>query len=392
MVDISNVINTSISQAPGGLEGYNVNSFLYLSAVQPVSKWNTETYRIYKAATDVGKDFGTDSSTYKDAVMIFSQKPNLLAGNGYLVIAPLIVTDESPSEVVESLSEVVESLSDALNRVKAQIYFGGWMTNKKAEAEEVIAAAQLNETLESIYLLGSGNAADFTAETGLFDKVSKLSLSRTKLLYYGDNTENLDNMRGFVSAYAGRGFSVNFAAQNSTITMNLKDLVGVSPDSTVTEAIYQNAEQLGVDMYVAYNGLPKIVSNGNPLYFDDIYNRLWFELTMRVELFNALATTSTKIPQTETGMNNLKSAARAVCQRGVYNGFMAPGTWNGTDTFGDQDDFYRNIEDFGFYVYSAPVSQQSQSEREARVAPVVQVACKQAGAIHKMNLIINFEA
>lgn len=385
MVDISNVINTSISQAPAGLEGYNVNSFLYLSAVQPVSKWNTETYRIYKAATDVGKDFGTDSSTYKDAVMIFSQKPNLLAGNGYLIIAPLIVTGESPSEVVESLS-------DALNRVKAQIYFGGWMTNKKAEAEEVIAAAQLNETLESIYLLGSGDAADFTAETGLFDKVSKLSLSRTKLLYYGDSTENLDNMRGFVSAYAGRGFSVNFAAQNSTITMNLKDLVGVSPDSTVTEAIYQNAEQLGVDMYVAYNGLPKIVSNGNPLYFDDIYNRLWFELTMRVELFNALATTSTKIPQTETGMNNLKSAARAVCQRGVYNGFMAPGTWNGTDTFGDQDDFYRNIEDFGFYVYSAPVSQQSQSERETRVAPVVQVACKQAGAIHKMNLIINFEA
>lgn len=385
MVDISNVINTSISQAPAGLEGYNVNSFLYLSAVKPVSKWNTETYRIYKAATDVGKDFGTDSSTYKDAVMIFSQKPNLLAGNGYLVIAPLIVTGESPSEVVESLS-------DALNRVKAQIYFGGWMTNKKAEAEEVIAAAQLNETLESIYLLGSGDAADFTAETGLFDKVSKLSLSRTKLLYYGDSTENLDNMRGFVSAYAGRGFSVNFAAQNSTITMNLKDLVGVSPDGTVTEAIYQNAEQLGVDMYVAYNGLPKIVSNGNPLYFDDIYNRLWFELTMRVELFNALATTSTKIPQTETGMNNLKSAARAVCQRGVYNGFMAPGTWNGTDTFGDQDDFYRNIEDFGFYVYSAPVSQQSQSERETRVAPVVQVACKQAGAIHKMNLIINFEA
>lgn len=385
MVDISNVINTSISQAPAGLEGYNVNSFLYLSAVQPVSKWNTETYRIYKAATDVGKDFGTDSSTYKDAVMIFSQKPNLLAGNGYLVIAPLIVTSESPSEVVESLS-------DALNRVKAQIYFGGWMTNKKAEAEEVIAAAQLNETLESIYLLGSGDAADFTAETGLFDKVSKLSLSRTKLLYYGDSTENLDNMRGFVAAYAGRGFSVNFAAQNSTITMNLKDLVGVSPDSTVTEAIYQNAEQLGVDMYVAYNGLPKIVSNGNPLYFDDIYNRLWFELTMRVELFNALATTSTKIPQTETGMNNLKSAARAVCQRGVYNGFMAPGTWNGTDTFGDQDDFYRNIEDFGFYVYSAPVSQQSQSERETRVAPVVQAACKQAGAIHKMNLIINFEA
>lgn len=385
MVDISNVINTSISQAPAGLEGYNVNSFLYLSAVQPVSKWNTETYRIYKDATDVGKDFGTDSSTYKDAVMIFSQKPNLLAGNGYLVIAPLIVTGESPSEVVESLS-------DALNRVKAQIYFGGWMTNKKAEAEEVIAAAQLNETLESIYLLGSGDVADFTAETGLFDKVSKLSLSRTKLLYYGDSTENLDNMRGFVSAYAGRGFSVNFAAQNSTITMNLKDLVGVSPDSTVTEAIYQNAEQLGVDMYVAYNGLPKIVSNGNPLYFDDIYNRLWFELTMRVELFNALATTSTKIPQTETGMNNLKSAARAVCQRGVYNGFMAPGTWNGTDTFGDQDDFYRNIEDFGFYVYSAPVSQQSQSERETRVAPVVQVACKQAGAIHKMNLIINFEA
>lgn len=385
MVDISNVINVSVSQAPAGLGAYNVNSVLYLSDVQPIEEWENESYRIYRTATEVGKDFGTTSKTYQDAVIMFGQKPNMLGGGGYLVIAPLTVTGESPSQVVETLS-------DALNRLKPLVYFGGWLTGKKAEAEEIIAAAQLNESMDSIFVTGSGDVSDFTATTGLFDKLAKMSLSRTKALYYNDSSENLDSLRAYIAAYVGRGFSTNFSAQNSTITMNLKDLTGITPDNSITETIYQNAASLGVDLYVSYNGLPKVFSTGNPLYFDDVYNRLWFELTMRVEMFNALATTATKVPQTEQGMDKIKSKARQVCQRGVYNGFMAPGTWNGTDTFGNQEDFYRNIEDFGYYVYSQPVSEQSQTEREERVAPVIQVACKQAGAIHKINLIINFEA
>ena len=42
----------------------------------------------------------------------------------------------------------------------------------------------------------------------------------------------------------------------------------------------------------------------------------------------------------------------------------------------------------GYYVYS-PIAQQAQAEREARKAPVMQVAIKLAGAVHFGDVIIN---
>ena len=75
----------------------------------------------------------------------------------------------------------------------------------------------------------------------------------------------------------------------------------------------------------------------------------------------------------------------------VNAGVIAPGTWNG-DTFGNQQDFIRNIEDNGYYLYSLPIAQQAQAEREAREAPIVQIAIKEAGAIHSSSIIINIEA
>ena len=124
-------------------------------------------------------------------------------------------------------------------------------------------------------------------------------------------------------------------------------------------------------------------------FFDDEYNMNWFIGALEVAGFNYLATTSTKIPQTEEGMNGLKGAYRAVCQRAVSNRFVAPGTWNSGDTFGDPEDFVRNIADFGFYIYSSPIAEQSQAEREARESPLVQIAIKFAGAIHTTEAIIN---
>ena len=52
----------------------------------------------------------------------------------------------------------------------------------------------------------------------------------------------------------------------------------------------------------------------------------------------------------------------------------------------------RNIEEFGFYIYHMPVAEQSQTDRQARKAPVYQIAGKEAGAVHKANILIYIEA
>jgi hypothetical protein len=127
-------------------------------------------------------------------------------------------------------------------------------------------------------------------------------------------------------------------------------------------------------------------------YFDQVANLIWFVNTIQREVFNVLATTGTKVAQTENGLESIRNAIRAVCHQGVTNGYFAPGNWNSPDTFGNYDDFMRNIEEFGYYEYHQPIAEQSQSEREERKAPFWQIAAKESGAVHSANILIYIEA
>ena len=385
MVDISNIVNSTISAGETVLGQYNTNAVLYLTTAAPVVALNG-SWKIYKNSKEVGTDYGTTSTVYKDAVVFFGQSPNVLSGNGYLIVAPLTHT------VVEEV-DTVEDLDDALERLAALVYFGGWMTDKAPDASDLTAAAQKSETLNTIGIIGGATTASLE-DGGLLDTLSALNLNHIKLLYYADSAAGTPDLRAFMAGYAGRMFSVNFAAQNSMMTANLKTIRGISADKSVTETIYQTLNTLGVDAYVDFGGAAKVISNpnGNGLYFDDVYGRIWFDNTIKVEEFNALGSVATKVPQTERGMDYLKRTARKVCQQAVNNGFLGAGTWNGDYPFGNPEDFARNINDFGFYIWSEPISSQTQTQRQSRKAPVIYIAGKQQGAIHSMDIITTFEA
>ena len=51
-------------------------------------------------------------------------------------------------------------------------------------------------------------------------------------------------------------------------------------------------------------------------------------------------------------------------------------------------DFVSNILQYGFYIYSSPVSQQSAANRAARIAPAISIAAKEAGAIQSANILV----
>jgi hypothetical protein len=108
--------------------------------------------------------------------------------------------------------------------------------------------------------------------------------------------------------------------------------------------------------------------------------------------FNFLAQANTKVPQTESGMDGLKGAYRQVCQQAVSNQYVAPGTWNSGSTFGNLVDFINNITGVGYYIFSSPIATQSQATRQARQAPLVQIAIKEAGAIQESTVIVNVTA
>ena len=174
--------------------------------------------------------------------------------------------------------------------------------------------------------------------------------------------------------------------------MNLKTLAGINVDTGITQTTMTEAIAAGADVYVSLGGVPKVFTSGTNTFADRIYNALWLKLAIQVAGFNYLAQTNSKIPQTEQGMDGLKNAYRKVMAQAVYNGFLAPGAWTGSDTFGVLEAFYRNITDIGYYVYSLPIAQQSTTDRGARKAPLTQIAGKEAGAIHSTGIIININA
>jgi hypothetical protein len=69
------------------------------------------------------------------------------------------------------------------------------------------------------------------------------------------------------------------------------------------------------------------------MYIDQVLNQIWFVNTIQRNVFNVLATTRTKIAQTDAALEILTKAIRQVCNQGITNGYLAPGTWNSPDTF-----------------------------------------------------------
>ena len=121
-------------------------------------------------------------------------------------------------------------------------------------------------------------------------------------------------------------------------------------------------------------------------YFDEIHGLDWLQNAVQTEVWNLLYQSKTKIPQTESGANQVIACIEACLEEAVNNGLIAPGTWN-ADGFGllERGDYLEK----GYYVYVSPIADQPQSEREQRKLPVIQIAAKLAGAVHFVDVQID---
>lgn len=479
---ISNVINISVSAAGAGVGNYNTSNLGLFSDEQPdTGTFGTDGYKAYVDPTDVGVDFGTGSKTYQQALAVFSQQPNILAGDGQLIVILLghatvdlalsgvaasgafkitfggnetgsIAWDDTAAEIqtalrlLPGLSEVLvtgsiasqtlhvqmagvygaapaltvatnslqtsapaaitftitiptagETLGTAITRTKTLVqYFGIIVTDTAAQLgqTDLLAAAAVIQALNKIGFFVSYTEADITTG-GMIDMLRSGGYTQSRGLYYGISTPTATpglNAMLMCAAYAGRALSTNFSGSNTTQTMNLKDLKTINPDTNMTQALYNKASDAGADIYASIQGVSKVVCFGANSFFDQVYNLQWFVGALQVAGFNFLATSSTKIPQTEAGMDGLKGAYRAVCEQAVSNQYSAPGSWTSATTFGNLKNFLDNIAQRGYYIYSSPIATQSVADRNDRIAPLIQIALKEAGAIQKSSVIVNVNA
>jgi len=304
-----------------------------------------------------------------------------LAGTG-TDIAPLIKI----SGTATGADTGVERVKDTILRTRGGVPYFGIILNEKQTDANLTELANIIQSLDKLLFVGSNLVADVQTG-GIFKTIGTGGLTHTRCLYYSvSENDALD----FAAGYASILFSINFSGFNTALTMHLKDFAGLVADTGVTQTVLDDAAKAGVDVLADF-GVAKIFTSGLNLFADQIYTRLALKVDLQIAGFNYLAQTTTKIPQTEAGMNGLKSAYRNIMRQYVNVGVYAPGTWAGSTRFGDPEDHDRNISEFGYFIYSQPIANQSQTERTARIAPLIQIAAKEAGAIHSSDVAVLVE-
>lgn len=356
-----------------GLDFTNVSSVADIAKVIQNATSAVSVTSASNRITFTSKKFGDSSSIV------------LSAGTGGTDISDADFLNVSGGSSTAGADASGETLSEAIARTLGKVAYTGVMCAKYMSDDEVSGASAIVSSNDLIFVNVWYSADDIL---GSCYTIQQATQNKTRCLVY---TNGFEEAKLMMAAYVGRAFSVNFEGTDVSQTMNLKTLVNVSPDLNISQTDYHNAETAGVDLYISYEGDPAVVSNGANGYFDVVYENMALKFYAQVGLYNALKVTGTKLPQTEAGVSVLKNALGNVFRQFVRNGVIAPGKWNSPQTFGDPETFRANISNQGWYVYSIPVAEQSQSDRESRVAPYIQGACKRAGAIHEADVLILVE-
>lgn len=301
-------------------------------------------------------------------------------------IAPLLGIDaaHNPTAVngQAASSSVLPSVTVALN------YSADWYglviaDTAMTDQDHLDVSALIGSASDSrIYGVTTAEAAvlDSTSITDIAYKLKAAGYSRTFCQY---------SQVPYAAASAfGRAFTVNFLGNNTTITLKFKQEPGITAE-TIEADQADTLKAKNCNVFVNYSNDTAIIQEGvmsNGDFFDERHGLDWLQNYVQNNLWNLLYTSTTKIPQTEAGVTRLVTNIEQSMDQSVNNGLVAPGVWNGGDigqlTAGD-------TLTKGYYVYANSLSAQAQADREARKAPVIQVAVKLAGAIHFADVLID---
>jgi hypothetical protein len=331
--------------------------------------WNGQRFVVSSSTTGP-----TSSVGYAAAALTGTDIGVLAKLNSTTALAPI------PGFAVETAVDAVSIFADMSGGWYGLLFSASTMpdSNSTQAVAEFIEAANLSRifgvTETDTRVLDSSYTADYASV------FKGLGLKRTFVTYS-------QNPRAAASIF-GRAFSVNFAANKSTITIMYKQEPGVVPELlTNTQADTLKTKRCNV--FVRYQNDTAIVQYGvmsGPAYIDEIHGLDWLSDAIQNAAYNLLYQSQTKIPQTDAGQNEILNTIAGVCQEGINNGLIAPGQWN-ADGFG-QLQRGQYLTD-GFYIYSPPIALQNQATREQRIAPPIQVAAKLAGAVHEIDVIVN---
>lgn len=240
-LSIANVIRVFILAALRGLANANTSALALFTDEEPLSTTYGD-YGIYLDPTGVASDFGSTSETYRLAVKVFAQVPNILTGGGFLVIIPRNQTASAqPATIVGTSVVDFTSLTADDYYVKVAVDGG---------AVQFLDIGEI-DTTDMTTILSSLNSTDITS-AGLVFTVSgdissavvtlkTIALGSTKSIAIDSTTSTYDGTElsplVFISGTAtGSDAGVERVKDAVLRTVNFLDYFGIILNEKQTDA------------------------------------------------------------------------------------------------------------------------------------------------------------
>lgn len=249
----------------------------------------------------------------------------------------------------------------------------------------IIAAYAQSATPQLVYFYTTSSDSALNGTTGNVFSLIKASLYARAFGIYSTTQQGLSPLNIYSQAAAmGLAMGRNTGLAGSYFTMDLKTLVGITPEPLTLTQIGTINGNFG-NVYLSYANSYQILQNGtvgSGQFFDQILNLDMVASDMQFSVMNLLTSVGA-VPQTDAGQSSIINVVNQACARSVARGFISPGTWTGQTilqlTAGDP---LPN----GYRSQSAAFNTQSASDRAARKSMPIYVAIILSGAIQSVTI------
>lgn len=281
------------------------------------------------------------------------------------------------------VAETAASVATTFDNNYGQAWYALVMPTAVDADHLAVAAFIEGTTNKHVYGVTTQEAGALVASftTDIAYELSQLGYKKTLVQYSSSSAYA-------VCSLLGRILTTDYTGNNTVITLAFKSEPGVVAEQLNSTQANSLAAK-NCNAFLAFNNNTSIILNGvtsSGIFADVVLGTDWLAIALQTAAYNALYTSTTKIPQTDAGMHLLTVTFEAVCSQAVTNGLLAPGVWN-SGGFGilNQGDFLAK----GFYVYAPLVASQNASDRAARKSVPFQIAAKLAGAVHDISIAVS---
>ncbi|MBY6877906.1 DUF3383 family protein [Clostridium botulinum] len=352
---LSDIVDVAVSLGPVSAVRTNFNLALIVGESTVINpKDRVKTYnKIGDMTADGWK--GTEPE-YLAAQLYFSQipKPTKVA---------IGVWDKENESAVQAMTACREANSE---------WYIGYVCG--IDKKEIIEIAKYIESAspESTFFYTTNDSEVLENKPGnVVETLKKSGIHRT--LGQFSNTENA------AVGIGGYAMASNTQTANSASTLRNKPVVGVEPENLTSTQI-TILKNNNCNVYLTRGAVYRMFENGvmaDGTPFDEVLNLDILTNNIQSAVLNGLQTSS-KIPQTDPGMDNLLNHITEPLEQSRKIGFIAPGVWKAAPilSINTGDTLPR-----GYMILADSVDDQSQTDREARKSPPIYILVKLAGSI-----------